>query len=247
MVLSDGIIFVFSNSYIICVSNPQLTCGSIGLPVDCESSNCLWTCAGDASMGQVSIVDLLPSSPSHTLANITVSDSPISCIAAVPTTVHTPPISEVSLLPTISVESFGSSSSLSSCSDRVSNLDDEVSNLEESICGTRDTLDSMSGQIIQPQDRLLINIKQIRSNSAPPIPDPSVSQDPPFILPDIARFSPLTLQAPDSNLEGNCGSDHCMWLGTENGQLFVYSAGDNLRSRSNRQCIQLEAPITSIR
>ncbi len=201
-------------------------------------------------MGQVSIVDLLPSRPSHTLANITVSDSRISCIAAVPTNAHTPPTSEASLPPTISIGSFGSSSSLSSCSDRASNLDDEVSNLEDSIGGTTDTLDSMSGQIIQPQDRLLIDMKQLRSNSAPPFPpDPSLSQElqePPFSPPDITRFSPLTLRAPDANLEGY-GSDHCMWLGTENGQLFVYSAGNNLRSRSNRQCIQLEAPVTSIR
>ncbi len=231
--------------------------------MDCESSNCLWMCAGDTDVGQVSIVDLLPSTPSHTLANITVSDCRFSCIAAVPTDPHTPPTSESSLLPTVSIDSFGSSSSLSSCSDQVSNLDEEPSTLvsildddanileEDLLIVSREngeTLDHMSGQIIHPKDRLLTDLRQLRSNSAPPFPDPSLdlSQAAPFSPLDIARYSPLTLRSPHVDLEGS-GRDHCMWLGTENGQLFVYSPGDNLRSRSNRQCVQLEAPITCIK
>ena len=110
--------------------------------------------------------------------------------------------------------------------------------------------------------------RRVRSNSAPSFPDPQT------IAQEIAKKSPSPLVNPGegqvpkrsestsrlwsplsllrSNLDeeeggGGEGCDHCMWLGTESGRILIYSAGCNLRSRSNRECLSLPASIHCIR
>ena len=62
----------------------QLTCTAVGLPVDCDSSTCLWVCCSDGYGGQVCLLDLEQSTRPQLVANITISDSKILCITAVP-------------------------------------------------------------------------------------------------------------------------------------------------------------------
>jgi hypothetical protein len=112
-----------------------------------------------------------------------------------------------------------------------------------------------------------LGFRRVRSNSAPSFPDPQT------IAQEVARtnhpsplvstasvkgrapkrsestsrlWSPLSLLHSDLDTEGG-GRDHCMWLGTESGRILIYSAGSNLRSRSNRDTITLPAPVHCIR
>ena len=105
---------------------------------------------------------------------------------------------------------------------------------------------------------------RVRSNSAPSFPDPqtiahgiakkntslvldtSVGQAPKRSESVSRLWSPLSLVQSNLAVEGG-GQDHCMWLGTEAGQLLIYSAGSNLRSRSSRESVKLPAPIHCIR
>ena len=274
----------------------QLTCGAIGLPVDCESPSCLWVCCSDGYGGQVSILDLLPSTPSHALANITVCDARITNIAAIPTnTSHTPTASSlVSLPPTISVDSFVSSSAsisssdsdthtgnTNSCSEGASNLDepicilgDSISNLEDSLSNldipVNDPATGQNGNVINTKEGTTADtsfnesrFKRVRSNSAPPFPDPVLANGPHSsqmetthsTVDDMSSmsatkiYSPLTLRPANLEWEGlgdeDCG--HCMWLGTGEGRIYVYSPGNNLRSRSQRQCVKLSSSISCLR
>lgn len=108
--------------------------------------------------------------------------------------------------------------------------------------------------------------RRVRSNSAPSFPDPqTIAQEvarkhpsplinsaseqgrPPKRSESTSRlWSPLSLLNSDLDTEGG-GCDHCMWLGTESGNILIYSAGSNLRSRSNRETITLPAPVHCIR
>ena len=75
----------------------------------------------------------------------------------------------------------------------------------------------------------------------------SLSPPPPA---DSKFWSPLTLRPPplDRDKKGPPESrGTSMWLGTEGGQILVYSPGSSLRSRSNRCTIQLPAAIHCIR
>ena len=79
----------------------------------------------------------------------------------------------------------------------------------------------------------------------------SLSPPPPG---DSKFWSPLTLRSPPSrDTEEKDASappedpGSSMWLGTEGGQILVYSPGSNLRSRSNRSTIQLPAAVHCIR
>lgn len=136
------------------------------------SPSCLWVCCSDGGPGEVSILDTLnlnATSPSScVLASVTLTDSRITSMAVVS---HLSPLTPVvsddvisndmgndvitddsinsdtvrvdsSFPPTISVDSFSSSSISSSssgthtdisCSDNLSNLKDSVSNLENSL------------------------------------------------------------------------------------------------------------------
>ena len=110
--------------------------------------------------------------------------------------------------------------------------------------------------------------RRVRSNSAPSFPDPqTIAQEvarnkqpsplinsasgqdrlPPKRSESTSRlWSPLSLLHSDLDVEGS-GRDHCMWLGTEDRKILIYSAGCNLRSRSNREMITLPAPVHCIR
>ena len=108
--------------------------------------------------------------------------------------------------------------------------------------------------------------RRVRSNSAPSFPDPqTIAQEvarkhpsplinsasgqgrPPKRSESTSRlWSPLSLLHSDLDVEEG-GRDHCMWLGTEDGKILIYSAGSNLRSRSNREVITLPAPVHCIR
>ena len=68
----------------------------------------------------------------------------------------------------------------------------------------------------------------------------SLSPPPPV---DSKLWSPLTLVEEDKQEDKGTS----MWLGTEEGQILVYSAGSNLRSRSNRCTIHLPAAVHCIR
>lgn len=106
--------------------------------------------------------------------------------------------------------------------------------------------------------------RRVRSNSAPSFPDPqTIAQEvakknpSPLVNTSGGRgpkrsestshlSSPLSLIQSDLDVEGG-GRDHCMWLGTEGGQILIYSARSNLRSRSSRECVKLPAPVHCIR
>lgn len=118
---------------------------------------------------------------------------------------------------------------------------------------------------------------RVRSNSAPPDPDRggessglklpeqdltkvSRSPSPPLTHPIPPKsslavdprmtkaWSPLTLWS--SKLEGGGPLNEgyrCMWLGTEGGQIHIYTAGNNLRSRSKRQTLEMGSPVHCLR
>lgn len=133
-----------------------------------------------------------------------------------------------------------------------------------------DSLNAMSKkQKEEPTQQALKSghgFRRVRSNSAPSFPDPqTIAQEvtrkhpsplinsasrqgrPPKRSESTSRlWSPLSLLHSDLNVEGG-GRDHCMWLGTEDGKILIYSAGSNLRSRSNREMITLPAPVHCIR
>lgn len=108
--------------------------------------------------------------------------------------------------------------------------------------------------------------RRVRSNSVPSFPDTqTIAQEvarkhPSPLINSSSRqghppkrsestsglWSPLSLLHSDLDVEGG-GRDHCMWLGTEDGKILIYSAGSNLRSRSNRETITLPAPVHCIR
>ena len=102
---------------------------------------------------------------------------------------------------------------------------------------------------------------RVRSNSAPPDPDRILTNGSNGIHPSIFDTShqnpttsvtkvwgPLTLR-PSSTVGENSstGSSCSMWLGTQAGNLFIYSAGNNLRSRSNRRTMEMPAAVHCIR
>lgn len=63
-------------------------------------------------------------------------------------------------------------------------------------------------------------------------------------------WSPLTLRPPHSSAkeeEKERVEGHSMWLGTEGGQILIYSPGSNLRSRSSRTLLQLPSAVHCIR
>ena len=282
-------------------THTQLTCAAEGLPVDCDSSSCLWVACSDGYGGQVSLLDLHPSTHPQVVANITVSDSPILCMSAIPTQVNQeetedPTVSletdsrefDDSIGPVISVQSFDS--------DSTSNASTMSESCDGHVTGTRTPSSASDGVEIahvngtiaiekeesvplgymdpdlnakttpthnkpHPHHTLSLGFQRVRSNSAPSglsdvnVPERQTSS--PVVSQMIKRghqrqdsgtrlFSPLTLRPSDlGGQEGGCG--HCMWLGTQSGQIHVYSAGDNLRSRSNRQTIQLPAAVHFIR
>ena len=121
----------------------------------------------------------------------------------------------------------------------------------------------------QPPQQALKSLRRVRSNSAPSFPDPQTiaqevarnKQPSPLVSSTSVQvqgrapkrsestsrlWSPLSLLHSDLDTEGG-GRDHCMWLGTESGQILIYSAGCNLRSRSNRDTVTLPAPVHCIR
>ena len=62
----------------------QLSCAGVGLPGDGTAYHNLWVACCDGYGGQVCLLDLQTSTRPHMVANITVSDSKILCISAVP-------------------------------------------------------------------------------------------------------------------------------------------------------------------
>lgn len=130
-----------------------------------------------------------------------------------------------------------------------------------------ESLNTMSKQMKQrgesPQ-ALKLGFHRVRSNSAPSFPDvQTIAQEAarkshsPSLSSGGGRgykrsestsrlWSPLSLVQSDLDVEGG-GRDHCMWLGTEEGKILIYSAGNNLRSRSTRETLELPAPVHCIR
>ena len=171
----------------------QLMCAAEGLAVGSSStscldhapypspssSSCLWVCCSDGLRGQVSLLNLTSSSLPQILANITVSDTPITCIAAIPatpTSQATPPNGHV-LLPNISVNSISSSSS----SDHVTisptssfDKDDDLMFIDGDLELSTNSMSTANSKS-QLMDSLTVgNIHRVRSNSAPPIPPEDV-------------------------------------------------------------------------
>lgn len=131
-----------------------------------------------------------------------------------------------------------------------------------------ETLNVMAKKKLQPATESMptakSNFHRVRSNSAPSFPDPqtiaqeiakknpsplinsSGGQGPKRSESTSRLWSPLSLIQSDLDVEGG-GRDHCMWLGTEGGQILIYSAGSNLRSRSSRDCVELPAPVHCVR
>ncbi|CAI8041530.1 Rho guanine nucleotide exchange factor 17 [Geodia barretti] len=62
----------------------ELSCAGVGLPGDGASYHNLWVACCDGYGGQVCLLDLETSTRPHMVANITVSDSKILCISAIP-------------------------------------------------------------------------------------------------------------------------------------------------------------------
>ena len=316
--------------------------------MDCDSSSCLWVCCSDGYGGQVCLLDLQPSTQPHLVTNITISDSKILCIAAVPlSTRDDTPLGEViaeivtrstsctimkeegeeeemdstdssisdtsSELSHTSVSRTGSSASEYKCSreetllakeegssspllsGRLRSKHDDREEKEEEDGGDEDIFHSVSEPIESPESSLdCVNnttsttnssratrgneqgvvlpferqsrtvaptqlrkevIRRVRSNSAPPDPErPLTSRSHPSALNDshknatssITRkiWAPLTLR-PGSMTDTSVGKS--MWLGTEAGNLYIYSTGNNLRSRTNRQTVNLPAAVHCIR
>ena len=324
----------------------QLTCATVGLPVDCDSSSCLWVCCSDGYGGQVCLLDLQPSTQPHLVTNITISDSKILCIAAVPVSTHDDtPLAEVateivtrntscstvekegeeevhstdssisdtsSEVSHTSVSRTGSSASEYKCSReeallakeggnsspllsarQMSKHEDEEEEEEEdgddgdifhSVSEPKESLESSLGCVngitgtanstgrneqglvlpFERQSRTVAPthlpkgvLRRVRSNSAPPDPERTLTNG---IHPSILNgshqkttsstvrkiWAPLTLR-PGSTATGDVSVGRSMWLGTEGGNLYVYSTGNNLRSRTNRQTVDLPAAVHCIR
>ena len=131
-----------------------------------------------------------------------------------------------------------------------------------------ETLNAMAKHKLKPAKESMPMAKsgfhRVRSNSAPSFPDPQTiaeeiaKKNPsPLINTSGGRgpkrsestshlWSPLSLIHSNLDVEGG-GRGHCMWLGTEGGQILVYTAGSNLRSRSSRECVELPAPVHCVR
>ena len=349
----------------------QLTCAAVGLPVDCDSSRCLWVCCSDGYGGQVCLLDLEHSTQPQLVANITVSQTKILCIAAVPTTeglsakdgvvTVTEPLLLAAAEETDSVEKIRGSLSPAASKGNASTVCKIPSEIEEIVLdspvedaalSSSDSSSELSSQasvsrtpssaseevdgsnqrhlrvvrdngwtpdgcrsggeetFLGPNPRLIVEdhdgtenkqgvfsfegefykrptrsltrgaFRRVRSNSAPPDPErvlqytsdvsshgrtlhsPSPSSHSPSpSLPHQTKntltveqlnprttksWSPLTLRP--SNCMDDAEEEECsMWLGTEGGQLHIYSAGNNLRSRSQRQTVELGAPVHCIR
>ena len=137
--------------------------------------------------------------------------------------------------------------------------------VEESLNAMSKNQRQTGEQPPQPTLKTGHGFRRVRSNSAPSFPDAqTIAQEvarkhpsplinstggraPPKRSESTSRlWSPLSLLHSDLNVEGG-GRDHCMWLGTEGGKILIYSAGSNLRSRSNRETITLSASVHCIR
>lgn len=244
--------------------------------MDSTSSSCLWVCCSDGIGGQVSLLSLHPSAMPQIAANITLSDSRITCITAVPTPPVTTPSSGYSHLPDIAINSISSSSSsdhvtLSPASSFASDIKSMPSDKDDDmlfIDGELELTGSINASAPFSTSLTVREFARVRSNSAPPIPDPILEDEGgrlegrPACVPSPATgqqtlsaqssatdssdcsqkmpvWSALTLRP--SSLDGNC-----MWLGTEAGELHVYRVGDNLRYRSNRVTVQLGSAVLCI-
>ena len=254
-------------------------------------------------MGQVSLLNLHAARKPQTVANITVAESRITAIAAVPV-LPSPAAVRINLRhhrnedeqeeeeeeftlclpPQLNVVSASTSSRSSiSCSDlsrgsgSFSDSEGGVSG-DESCTAAASSLPPRTNGIVKSastcngglpmadsrapsdvflepsSDSLSAGFHRVRSNSAPPGPPLLINQSASTPEDESSEFieariwSPLTLRP--STLEevgvslGSC--DHRMWLGTERGELHIYSSGNNLRSRSNRQTVQLSSAIHCI-
>ena len=310
--------------------------------MDCDSSSCLWVCCSDGYGGQVCLLDLQPSTQPHLVTNITISDSKILCIAAVPVSTHddtflaevateiascsrvekegeeevdstdssisdtSSEVSHTSVSRTgssaseykcsreetlFTKEEGGSSSPLLSARQMSKHEDEEeeedgddgdifhsVSEPKESlesslgcvngITGTANSTGQNEQDVVLPFERQSRTVapthlpkgvlRRVRSNSAPPDPERTLTNG---IHPSILNgshqktttsstvrkiWAPLTLR-PGSTTTGDVGVGRSMWLGTEGGNLYVYSTGNNLRSRTNRQTVELPAAVHCIR
>ena len=224
----------------------QLTCAAVGLPVDCESSTCLWVCCSDGYGGQVCLLDLEQSTQPQLVANITISDSKILCITAVPTHGR----KEFSLLNGPEDDLYPSSGRQSRSLARVAIRRVRSNSVPPDI---ERGLEETDGLLRQKRSH---RRRHGRTHS-PPSPTPPREAGPKrFSTKDhtgvvTKLWSPLTLR-PSCGLDSGARSfeglgDRCMWLGTEGGQVHVYGAGDNLRARSQRRTVELLAPVHCIR
>ena len=315
--------------------------------MDCDSSSCLWVCCSDGYGGQVCLLDLEHSTQPQIVANITVSDSKIMCVASIPNTKeeeekrekgretnatnHHPPLEHREVTVVDSIRSSDSSSGLSHESvSRSSSSTSEGRGFEESIEGgsevhrhkqfgereaeeeglgdstgscrltpvTRESefkqnsdakrvdvsdkeavsfIDRQEADVYPSRDSSPsppLRLRRVRSNSAPDLEallEPSVRQEEEQLAqptykqtpqpnqevttlsvdrPQTKAWSPLTLRP--SNIvevlpEGSSSECSCMWLGTEGGCIHIYTAGNNLRSRSKRRTLELSTPVHCIR
>lgn len=253
--------------------------------MDSNSSSCLWVCCNDGFGGQVSLLDLQPTtSHSQVVANITISDSHITCISAIPSSSSAPPPPHLTSPPNISISTSSSGTSslnsdhvtlsptLSSSSDIKSvpsDKDDELIFLEGDLdLGGGIMPTTCANALVQslPTDSLTVHgITRVRSNSAPPFPDIGMEVDRRVPSPATGQqhmsaqgsssidststrrlWPALTLRP--SSLEGvekEC--EHCMWLGTDGGQIHLYRVGNSLRSRTSRKTIDLGSAVHCIR
>ena len=108
---------------------------------------------------------------------------------------------------------------------------------------------------------LSTGFSRVRSNSAPPDPERLFTTGSNGIHPSIFGAScqnptssatklwgPLTLRPSSTVGENSSIGNNCsMWLGTQAGKLYIYSAGNNLRSRSNRRTVEMPGAVHCIR
>lgn len=262
--------------------NSQLTCAAEGLSVEPGEDSCLWVCSSDRLRGKVSLVNLQPSLQPHISANITIADSPITCIATIPSSL--PPSSPSSSFPpvplphntitlpppNISISSTSSASSTSSSPNSyhitISPAPSIGSDGKIMMCDKDDDLLFLDGDLellnlpsnstsLSGSSLSVQGITRVRSNSAPPcetrnasgIPAPETGQWNCSNLTECSQknWSALTLRPfALKGLEKGCG--HCMWLGTESGQVLIYGPGDNIRSQSSRRVVELNSHIHCI-
>ena len=306
---------------------PQLMCAGVGLPVDSDSTHNLWVACCDGYGGQVCLLDLHTSTQPHMVANITVSDSKILCISAVPTEDEAGGDTQreeerLPLADEIEEGDVPAEAPLDNCADSGLDvthpgLDGKTSQslpraLRGSLVASFSSDSSSTGRSVSrtpsinstrseepradtcsdvemvgvasdvldagptPSDRFRGHdeggqrkkngFHRVCSNSAPDLLKvvaggspteevfrrnvervaTSLSPPPPV---DSKFWSPLTLHP--GPLEGDKGEASegrrtSMWLGTEGGQILVYSPGSSLRSRSNRTTIHLPAAVLCI-